>query len=68
MSGPLNALKNPATQSPDLTIDFENDDHVHFDTVTQKWIYENDDGTEMQWDTQNNIWIPVVRSFLMFEN
>lgn len=41
---------------------FEQDTRVSFDQVSGKWQYEDDDGTEHEWN--GTAWIPIVRVML----
>lgn len=38
---------------------FEQDTRVSFDQVSGKWQYEDDEGTEHEWN--GTAWIPIVR-------
>lgn len=41
---------------------FEQDTRVSFDQVSGKWQYEDDEGTEHEWN--GTAWIPIVRVML----
>lgn len=38
----------------------DTDPRVHYDQRTGKWAYEDDDGTEMEWNPVRGAWVPVV--------
>jgi HIV Tat-specific factor 1 len=45
----------------DPTAGFADDPRYSFDTVSGKWQYEADDGTELEYDTVARAWVPLVR-------
>ena len=51
-SAPVNASTIPQG--------FADDPRLHFSKETNTWRYEADDGSEMEWDTSKNGWVPVV--------
>ncbi|KAI5478405.1 hypothetical protein MNV49_005154 [Pseudohyphozyma bogoriensis] len=55
---------NTAT-GPVPTGSFEADPRVHFNTVSSKWTFEADDGSEMEWDTNRGAWVPVLEDSLV---
>ncbi|KDQ57613.1 hypothetical protein JAAARDRAFT_35306 [Jaapia argillacea MUCL 33604] len=42
------------------TAAFNADPNTYYDRETGTWRYENEDGTEMEWDITKNSWKPVV--------
>lgn len=32
----------------------------YYDRTSQKWMVETQDGTELEWDTNRNAWVPLV--------
>lgn len=40
---------------------FALDERIHFSRETGAWMYEDEDGTEMEWDTAKKAWVPVVK-------
>lgn len=50
---------------PKTTEDFEIDPRVSYSKLDDKWILEDDDGAEWEWDTTGNRWIQSVR-FVLF--
>lgn len=42
------------------TAAFASDDRIHYSKVTGTWQYEDDDGTEMEWDAARGVWKPLV--------
>lgn len=34
---------------------------VYFSKTAGTWRYEQDDGTEMEYDPSNAVWVPLVR-------
>lgn len=34
----------------------------YFDTTSQKWMVETQQGTELEWDQHRNQWVPLVSS------
>ena len=41
---------------------FEADPRVHFNTVSGKWTFEADNGSELEWEVGRGVWVPVVSS------
>ncbi|KAM0790370.1 hypothetical protein ACM66B_003252 [Microbotryomycetes sp. NB124-2] len=41
------------------------DPRIHFDQTSQKWCFEADDGTEMEWDQTRHAWVPVLEDELV---
>lgn len=39
---------------------FSSDPRIHFNRQSNKWAFEADDGTEMEWDEGRGAWVPVV--------
>ncbi|KAI0769779.1 hypothetical protein BD413DRAFT_477399 [Trametes elegans] len=39
---------------------FANDPHVHFDRTAGTWRFEQDDGTELEYDAAKGAWVPLV--------
>ncbi|OCH91463.1 hypothetical protein OBBRIDRAFT_792292 [Obba rivulosa] len=39
---------------------FAEDPRVHFDRNSGTWRFEDDDGSEMEWDAAKGAWVPVV--------
>ncbi|KAK4047460.1 hypothetical protein OIV83_005372 [Microbotryomycetes sp. JL201] len=48
-----------------MTAMMASDSRIHFDQTTQKWCFEADDGTEMEWDTLRHAWVPVLEDELV---
>ena len=46
------------------TAAFANDPRVHFDRAAGTWRFEQDDGSELEYDAAKGAWLPVVRSRL----
>ncbi|EPQ57458.1 hypothetical protein GLOTRDRAFT_58836 [Gloeophyllum trabeum ATCC 11539] len=44
---------------------FDADPNTYFDKESGTWRYENEDGTELEWDTKKNAWVPVVDEDLL---
>jgi HIV Tat-specific factor 1 len=44
------------------------DPRVYFAKETGTWRYEEDDGTEMEYDAGNGKWVPVVRLRLQYNS
>lgn len=40
---------------------FADDPRVHFDRTAGTWRFEQDDGTELEYDDEKGAWVPVVR-------
>ncbi|SCV68226.1 BQ2448_347 [Microbotryum intermedium] len=43
------------------TTSFASDPRVHFSLADQKWVFEADDGSEMEWDAARNAWVPILQ-------
>ncbi|CAE6508648.1 unnamed protein product [Rhizoctonia solani] len=43
-----------------LQAQFASDPRIHFSKETGAWHFEADDGQEMQWDANKNVWVEVV--------
>jgi HIV Tat-specific factor 1 len=56
-----NPSSTPAPPSSSIPPDFANDPRLHFSRETNSWRFEDDDGTEMEWDVTKKAWVPVVR-------
>ncbi|KAI0081898.1 hypothetical protein K474DRAFT_1655770 [Panus rudis PR-1116 ss-1] len=39
---------------------FADDPRIHFDKTSGTWKFEDDDGTEMEYDTAKGSWVPVL--------
>lgn len=39
---------------------FAEDPRVHFDRASGTWRLENDDGSELEYDSVKGVWVPVV--------
>ncbi|CCM05704.1 uncharacterized protein FIBRA_07936 [Fibroporia radiculosa] len=39
---------------------FADDPHVHFDRASGTWRFENDDGSELEYDAAKGAWVPLV--------
>ncbi|KAG1766945.1 hypothetical protein EDD22DRAFT_978300 [Suillus occidentalis] len=39
---------------------FANDDRIHFSRETETWRLENEDGTELEFDSVKGAWVPVL--------
>lgn len=64
VSANTTVAKNAFPQTPD---DFEDDPRVSFSKITSKWVLENDDGTEWEYDEARQKWMPSVRHHPQFE-
>ncbi|KZT26838.1 hypothetical protein NEOLEDRAFT_1155547 [Neolentinus lepideus HHB14362 ss-1] len=40
---------------------FDADPNAYFDKESGSWRYENEDGTELEWNVTKRAWVPVVR-------
>ena len=47
-------------QANDPINDFKSNPNVSFDKSKQKWILEDDDGNENEWDDNSKRWITIV--------
>ncbi len=41
---------------------FADDPRVHFDQQANAWRFEQDDGSELEYDAAKGAWVPVVRT------
>ncbi|KAM0745932.1 hypothetical protein T439DRAFT_330285 [Meredithblackwellia eburnea MCA 4105] len=41
------------------------DDRVHFSLESQKWTFEQEDGSSWEWDTLRSAWVPVLEDQLV---
>ena len=56
-----NMSSNPPSAAVGFEEDiFEADERVHFSRETGTWRFEQDDGTELEYDTAKSQWVPVV--------
>ncbi|EMD37555.1 hypothetical protein CERSUDRAFT_73425 [Gelatoporia subvermispora B] len=44
---------------------FAEDPRVHFDRNAGTWRFEDDDGSEMEWDAAKGTWVPVIDEDLL---
>lgn len=42
---------------------FSQDPRVHINTLNGKWTFEQEDGSELEWDIVRGAWVPVVSLF-----
>ena len=54
---PAAAAGSPAAAQAAL---FAEDPRVHFDRSTGTWRFEQDDGSELEYDATKAAWVPVV--------
>ena len=52
----MNRIPFPQTQN-----DFASDPRVSYSKLDKKWILEDDDGSEWEFDEDLNKWVPSVR-------
>lgn len=45
---------------------FASDDRIHFSKATGTWQFEDEDGSEMEWDASKGAWVPLV--FIAFSH
>ncbi|KAF8577745.1 hypothetical protein K439DRAFT_1532040 [Ramaria rubella] len=57
-AAPPTALQ--ATTFEEQAAAFASDDRIHFSKTSGTWQYENEDGTEMEWDASKGAWVPLV--------
>ncbi|KAJ6593891.1 hypothetical protein B0H19DRAFT_1011750 [Mycena capillaripes] len=57
-SGPPPSAAGSSAQA--LADAFANDDRIYLEKTTNTWRYEEEDGTEMEYDAAKGIWIPLV--------
>lgn len=43
---------------------FASDPRIHFDTQSQTWKFEDDNGDELEYDAGKGAWVPVVSTSL----
>jgi len=43
-----------------LNVDFANDPRLHFSKESNTWVFEDDDGNEMEWDAAKGTWRAVA--------
>ncbi|KAF8552527.1 hypothetical protein OG21DRAFT_1511389 [Imleria badia] len=55
----------PSATGGSITDIFEADDRVHFAKETATWRFEQEDGTELEYDTTKSQWLPVVDEDLL---
>ncbi|KAG9038049.1 hypothetical protein FRB95_002977 [Tulasnella sp. JGI-2019a] len=48
-----------------LAATFASDPRVYFNKVDSRWQFEDDDGTEMEWDTAKHAWVPIIDDELL---
>ncbi|KAJ6586915.1 hypothetical protein DFH09DRAFT_910267 [Mycena vulgaris] len=58
MSGPPTSAAGSSAQA--LTDAFANDERIYLEKTSNTWRYEEEDGTEMEYDAVKGIWIPLV--------
>ena len=46
------------------TAAFANDPRVHFDRNAGTWRFEQDDGSELEYDAAKGAWVPVVSTIV----
>lgn len=51
---------SPTAAGPAGPSSFEADPRVHYNTVSGKWTFEADDGSELEWEVARGVWVPVV--------
>ncbi|KAK7057198.1 splicing factor U2AF-associated protein 2, partial [Favolaschia claudopus] len=45
---------------------FAKDDRIYLEKSTNTWRYEEEDGTEMEYDAAKGVWVPLVNSRLFY--
>ncbi|OSD06718.1 hypothetical protein PYCCODRAFT_1430915 [Trametes coccinea BRFM310] len=58
-SAPPAALAS-GSSAEDQAAAFANDPRVHFDRTAGTWRFEQDDGTELEYDAAKGAWVPVL--------
>ncbi|KAJ7497288.1 hypothetical protein FB451DRAFT_223793 [Mycena latifolia] len=58
MSGPPPSAAGSSAQA--LSDAFANDERIYLEKTTNTWRYEEEDGTEMEYDAVKGSWIPLV--------
>lgn len=53
------SLPSSSTAAVDANA-FSQDPRVHVNTLTGKWTFEQEDGSELEWDIVRGAWVPVV--------
>ncbi|KAG8863479.1 hypothetical protein FRB96_008219 [Tulasnella sp. 330] len=61
---PESSITQTSTQDA-LAASFASDPRVYFNKVANRWQFEDDDGTEMEWDTTKAAWVPVIDEELL---
>ena len=62
MSSAPPPVATAGSSAQDQAAAFSDDDRIHFSKVTNTWIFENDDGNELEYDASKGSWVPVVSS------
>ncbi|KAJ7262183.1 hypothetical protein B0H12DRAFT_1013023 [Mycena haematopus] len=57
-SGPPPSAAGSSAQA--LADAFANDDRIYLEKTSNTWRYEEEDGTEMEYDAAKGIWLPLV--------
>jgi HIV Tat-specific factor 1 len=65
LSHSLNMAESPRAVFPTTEEEFKNDVRVSFDKSSSKWILEDDNGDEYEWNAQFEKWVPSVDEALM---
>lgn len=60
-NGASSVSRIPFPQAPE---DFPRDQRVSFSKLEQKWILEDDDSSEWEYDEARQRWIPLVGLFM----
>ncbi|SGY18045.1 BQ5605_C015g07962 [Microbotryum silenes-dioicae] len=55
---PQTQAQTPPPNTAAATNSFASDPRVHFSLADQKWVFEADDGSEMEWDAVRGAWVP----------
>lgn len=58
---PNDALSAARVAFPQTPEDFDSDPRVSFSKLDSKWILEDDDGSEWEWNDVAKRWMPSVR-------
>ena len=59
-SSSIAPLPSSVGELPPYPPGYEDDPRLHFSRVSQTWQYEDDDGTEMEFDQVKRIWVPIL--------
>jgi HIV Tat-specific factor 1 len=43
--------------------DFASDPRLHFSKESNSWLFEDNEGNEMEWDMSKSAWVPVASCF-----